>query len=73
MITIKYESEPYYYENIQEGQAYGINTEIKINEDASLTDIIEAIARLTKFAGYSAKKSNFLDAIEDVFGDYEDR
>lgn len=71
MIKFIFKSEPYYFENVG-GQAYDIDTTIEMNEDASLTDIVEVVVRLTKFAGYSAIKQNFLDAIEDIFEDREE-
>lgn len=68
MLKFIYKQEPYHYDHVG-GQAYDIKTQITMDEDASLTDIIEAIARLAKYAGYHATKQSFLNAIEDVFGD----
>ena len=71
MIKIIFKSKPYYFENVG-GQAYDIDTTIEMNEDASLNDIMEAVIRLTKFAGYIATKQSFLNAIEDIFEDREE-
>ena len=71
MIKFIYRQEPYNYENVG-GQAYDIRTEIEMNEDANIGDIVEAIVRLTKTAGYRATKKSFLNAIEDIFEDREE-
>lgn len=71
MLKFIYKQEPYYYENVG-GQAYDIQTEINMNEDASIGDIMDAIVRLTKTAGFRATKSSFLNAIEDIFEDREE-
>ena len=71
MIKFIFKSKPYYFEDVG-GQAYDIDTTIEMNEDASLVDIVEAVVRLTKFAGYSATKQSFLNAIENIFEDREE-
>lgn len=71
MLKFIYKQEPYDYENIG-GQAYDIQTEINMNEDASIGDIMEAIIRLTKIAGFRATKHSFLNAIENIFEDREE-
>lgn len=71
MLKFNYEQKSYYYENVG-GQAYDIKAEINMSEDASITDIMEAIVRLTKTAGYRATKQSFLNAIEDIFEDREE-
>ena len=71
MLKFKYKQEPYNYENIG-GQAYDIKASIKMNEDASLTDIMEAIIRLAKTAGYNPTKKNCINAIENIFEDREE-
>lgn len=71
MIKIIYEQEPYYYEHVG-GQAYDIKTEIKMNDDASVSDVVEAMIRLLKTAGYPCRKQTFLNAIEDIFEDREE-
>lgn len=71
MIKFIYEQEPYHYDYAG-GQAYDIKTEIVMNDDASITDIMEAIVRLTKNAGFIANKKSFLNAIEDIFEDGEE-
>lgn len=71
MLKFIYKQEPYYYEHVG-GQAYDIQTEINMNEDASIGDIMDAIVRLTKTAGFRATKTSFLNAIEDIFEDREE-
>lgn len=71
MLEFKYKQDSYYYENVG-GQAYDIEANIKMNEDASITDIMEAIVRLTKTAGYRTTKQSFLNAIENIFEDREE-
>ena len=71
MLKFIYKQEPYYYGDVG-GQAYDIQTEINMNEDASITDIMDAIVRLTKTAGFRATKQTFLNAIEDIFEDREE-
>lgn len=71
MLKFIYKQEPYYYDNVG-GQAYSIQAEINMNEDASIRDIMDAIVRLTKTAGFRATKTSFLNAIEDIFEDREE-
>ena len=71
MLRFEYEQKNYNYENVG-GQAYDIKAEINMNEDATLGDIVEAIVRLTKTAGYRATKQSFLNAIEDIFENREE-
>lgn len=68
MIKFIYEGKSYNFEHVG-CQNYDINTEIVMNEDCSIVDIMEAIVKLTKIAGFHGKKENFINAIEDVFGD----
>lgn len=71
MLKFLYEQKSYYYEHVG-GQAYDINTEIKMNDDASVSDVVEAMVRLLKTAGYPCRKQTFLNAIEDIFEDREE-
>ena len=71
MIKLFYKQEPYYYEHVG-GQAYDIQAEINMNEDASVCDVVEAMIRLLKTAGYPCRKQTFIDAIEDIFEDREE-
>ena len=71
MIKIIYKSKPYYYENTGY-QAYDIDTEIKIDEDANITDILDAVLRLLKFSTYPITKTKILNSIEDIFEDREE-
>ena len=69
MIKMSFEGNSYNFENIGEKQAYNIRTDIEMNEDASIADIMEAVVKLIRIAGYFGTKQSFLDAIEDVFAD----
>lgn len=71
MIKLFYKQEPYYYGNVG-GQAYDIQAEINMNEDASVSDVVEAMVRLLKTAGYPCRKQTFLNTIEDIFEDREE-
>jgi len=71
MLKFLYEQKPYYYEHAG-GQAYDIRAEINMNEDASVDDVVEAMIRLLKTAGYPCRKQSFLNAIEDIFEDREE-
>ena len=72
MIKMSFEGNSYNFENIGEKQAYNIRTDIEMNEDASIADIMEAVVKLIRIAGYFGTKQSFLDAIEDVFEDREE-
>jgi hypothetical protein len=72
MIKMSFEGKSYNFENIGEKQAYNIRTDIEMNEDASITDIMEAVVRLVRVAGYFGTKQNFLNAIEDIFENREE-
>lgn len=66
MLKFIYEGKNYNYEHVG-CQNYDINTEIIMNEDCSLDDIMEAIIRLTKIAGFYPNKDSFLRAVDNVF------
>lgn len=71
MLKFLYKQEAYYYEHVG-GQAYNIQTEIEMNEDARVNDVIDAVIRLLRTAGYPCRKQIFLDAIEDIFEEREE-
>lgn len=68
MIKFIYEQPNYYYDGIG-GQRYDMKLEIKMVDDASFGDVLDAVMRLGKAAGYIVDKRNVLNAIEDIFED----
>ena len=71
MLKFKYEQNSYDYGKGIGSQAYDITTNITMNEDASFTEVMEAIIRLTKVAGYYPTKKNCIKAIEYIFDEEE--
>ncbi len=68
MIKFTYEQPNYYYDGVG-GQRYDMKLEIKMVDDASFGDVLEAVMRLGKAAGYIVDKRNVLNAIENIFED----
>jgi len=66
MIKINYKEESYYYEGVG-GQAYDVDMEIKLKEDARLKDVVDAMVRILQGARYQVTKTAMLTAIEDIF------
>ena len=70
MLKIVYEGKSYNYGNIG-SQPYDINTEITIIDDASVTDIIEAVVKTLQIATYRIDRKTMLDAVNNVFDEIE--
>lgn len=70
MIKIVYEGKSYNYENVG-SQPYDINAEIAIVEDASVTDVIEAVVKALQIATYRIDRKTMLDAVNNVFDEIE--
>lgn len=70
MLKIVYEGKSYNYENVG-SQPYDINAEIAIVEDASVTDVIEAVVKALQIATYHIDRKTMLDAVNDVFDEIE--
>ena len=71
MIEIKYKEESYYYEGVG-GQAYDVDMEIKLKEDASIKDVVDAMVRILQGARYRVTKTAMLNAVKDVFEEREE-
>lgn len=70
MLKIVYEGKNYNYENVG-SQPYDINTEITIVEDASVTDVVEAVIKALQIATYHIDRKTILNAVNDVFDKIE--
>ena len=70
MLKIVYEGKNYNYENIG-SQPYDINTEITMVEDASVTDVVEAVVKALQIATYHIDRETILNAVNDVFDKIE--
>ena len=70
MLKIVYEGKSYNYENVG-SQPYDINAEIAIVEDASVTDVIEAVVKALQIATYRIDRKIMLDAVNNVFDEIE--
>ena len=70
MLKIVYEGKSYNYENVG-SQPYDINAEIAIVEDASVTDVIEAVVKALQIATYRIDRRTILDAVNNVFDEIE--
>ncbi len=70
MLKIVYEGKSYNYENVG-SQPYDINAEIAIVEDASVTDVIEAVVKALQIATYRIDRKTMLDAVNNVFDEIE--
>lgn len=70
MLKIVYEGKSYNYENVG-SQPYDINAEIAIVEDASVTDVIEAVVKALQIAAYRIDRKTMLDAVNNVFDEIE--
>ena len=66
MLKIVYEGKSYNYGNIG-SQPYDINTEITIIDDASVTDVIEAVVKALQIATYHIDRKTILDAVNNGF------
>lgn len=71
MLKIVYEGKNYNYKNIG-SQPYDINTEIAIIEDASVTDVMEAVVKAMQIATYYIDRKTMLNAVNKVFDKIED-
>lgn len=70
MLKIVYEGKSYNYENVG-SQPYDIKAEIAIVEDASVTDVIEAVVKALQIATYRIDRKTMLDAVNNVFDEIE--
>lgn len=70
MLKIVYEGKSYNYEDVG-SQPYDINAEIVIVEDASITDVIEAVVKVLQIATYHIDRNKMLDAVNNVFDEME--
>lgn len=68
MIKMIYEQKAYEYELVG-GQPYDINTEIKVKEDATITQATVAFIKLLKVAQYRVSKEVMIKAINEYFDD----
>ena len=58
MFKISYEGEPYYYNSGK--QAYTAKAEITMDNDATLSDILEAVLKMSEFATYPKQTKSHL-------------
>ena len=70
MLKIVYEGKNYNYDNVG-SQPYDINTEIVMIQDASITDVIEAVVRALQIATYHIDRETILNAVNRVFDKIE--
>ena len=70
MLKIVYEGKSYNYENVG-SQPYDIKAEIAMVEDASVTDVIEAVVKALQIATYRIDRKTMLDAVNNVFDEIE--
>ena len=65
-----YEGKSYNYENVG-AQPYDINTEIKVIEDATVKEAVEAFVKILKIATYHIDRDVMVDAVNRVFDEIE--
>ena len=70
MLKIVYEGENYNYGNAGK-QPYDINTEIKVIEDATVTEAVEAFVKVLQIATYHIDRETMLNAVNEVFDEIE--
>ncbi len=63
MFKISYEGEPYYYNSGK--QAYTAKAEITMDNDATLSDILEAVLKMSEFATYPKQTKSHLKQLID--------
>ena len=72
MIKLIYEGKPYDYGNVGK-QAYEVKTEITMDSDAGVIDILEAVARLMNIATYKVSAQVLKKACEDLVEEYGEK
>lgn len=71
MFKISYEGEPYYYNSGK--QAYTAKAEITMDNDATLSDILEAVLKMSEFATYPKQtKSHLKQLIDNLDYNFEE-
>ncbi len=71
MFKISYEGEPYYYNSGK--QAYTAKAEIVMDNDATLSDILEAVLKMSEFATYPKQtKSHLKQLIDNLDYNFEE-
>lgn len=71
MFKISYEGEPYYYNSGK--QAYTAKAEITMDNDATLSDILEAVLKISEFATYPKQtKSHLKQLIDNLDYNFEE-
>ena len=66
MMKITYECKAYYFENINAKQGYDLNAEMVLNDEACLDDLLEAILKMAKIAGYAVYKDKVIELIKNL-------